>query len=83
MDNKGVIYSNAFEISSTIAEMRIVFGLETPLKSSDGKIKESETDQIVDVRMSYFIAKQLYSALGDVIEHYEKSFGAVNVGNNK
>ena len=80
MDERKVVYTNGFRTTMGMLETQLVFKIESPvIEDASGKVVSIQSQDLVDLRMSPAIAKQLCVALGQQIAEYEKNFGQIKL----
>jgi hypothetical protein len=75
--NMRSVYSNVSNVASGREEIVLLFGMNQAWHAGQKEVKVQLTDRIV---MSPFAAKRLSILLNNVLQDYEKRFGALEIG---
>ena len=75
--NMRSVYANVCNATGTREEIVLLFGMNQSWHSGQKEVKVQLTDRIV---LSPFAAKRLLALLNNVVQNYEKQFGAVDIG---
>lgn len=70
-------YANVCNVTSTREEVVLLFGMHQAWQSGQKEVTVQLTDRIV---LNPFAAKRLVALLGNVVNEYEKRFGALTDG---
>lgn len=68
-------YANVCNVTSTREEVVLLFGMHQAWQSAQKEVTVQLTDRIV---LNPFAAKRLVGLLGNLVNEYEKRFGALN-----
>ena len=82
MNERKIVYANGFRIAMGAMETQILLRIDTPIIDEQNQFTKIEMEDVADIRINPSLAKQLYLALQQHIEVYEKNFGTLFVPEN-